>query len=305
MEINRIELRHLRCLVALAEELNFGRAAERLHMSQPPLTRLIADVEKTLGAKLFARTTRRVALTPVGEVFAAEAQAVLSRVEEALESVTAAVLRQAGQLRLAYVPLALQTVLPRLLAAFRAQDHDARIDLIELLGEAQAGALASGRVDMAFTDRPIKGAGHENLLLHREPLSLLVPEAHPLAVRGSVSLEELRGEPVILHPRHEYPDYYDRIIAAYESVGVSPNVRQREPGQNCMALVIGGAGLLLVPTSRNRFQSPGLRCVGVETSPPFYAEVWAAWRKEHPSACVGALVRLAQAQFGGESGRGD
>ncbi len=84
MKINEIELHHLRCLTVLAEELNFSRASERLHMSQPPLTRLVADVEKALGARLFARTTRRVSLSPVGAVFAAEARAVLSRAEEAL-----------------------------------------------------------------------------------------------------------------------------------------------------------------------------------------------------------------------------
>jgi len=289
-----MELHHLRCLAALAEELNFGRAAERLHMSQPPLTRLVADVEKALGAKLFERTTRRVALTPVGEVFVAEAQAVVSRVEEAMRNVTAAVERQAGLLRLAYTPVALQTVLPRLLAAFRKQDHDARVNLLELPGAAQQAALESGRVDIAFTDEPIQGDGYENLLLHREPLSLMVPEAHPLTARASILLQEIGGEPLILHPRHEYPAYYDRIVAACEASGVTPNVRQREAGQNCMALVAGGAGLLLAPGGRDCFQASGLQCIRVETPMPLFAEVWAAWAEKHPSPRVGTLIEVVR-----------
>lgn len=299
MQINEIDLHHLRCIAVLAEELNFGRAAERLHMSQPPLTRLVADVEKGVGAKLFARTTRRVSLTSVGEIFVAEARAVLARIEAALRSVTEAVARQAGQLRLAYTPLALQTVLPRLLAAFREQEHDARIDLIELPGEAQQEALAAGRVDMAFPDEPFQEAGHENLLLYREPLSLMVPVAHPFAARASIFLKEIGGEPLVLHPRHECPVYYDRIMAACEASGAMPNVVQREAGQNCMALVVGGAGLLLTPTSPDHFQAPGLRCVRVEAPLPLCAEVWAAWPREHVSARAETLVRIVQTQFAG------
>lgn len=294
MRISEMELHHLRCLTVLAEELNFGRAAERLHMSQPPLTRLLAEVEKAVGAKLFARTTRRVSLTPVGEFFVAEARAVLSRAEEALRKVMEAVERQAGQVRLAYTPLALQTVLPRILAAFREQDHDARVDLLEMPGAAQQAALESGRVDVAFADEPFPGIGYKSLRLHQEQLSLVVPEAHPLAARASILLQEIGGDPLILHPRHEYPDYYDRIMAAYEESGVTPNVRLREAGQNCMALVVGGAGLLLTPTSWDRFQAPGLRCVRVETPLPFFAEVWAAWAEKQPSPRVVTLIGVAR-----------
>ncbi len=204
--------------------------------------------------------------------------------------------RQAGQLRLAYTALALQTVLPRLLAAFREQEHDARIDLAGLPGEAQQEALAAGRVDMAFADEPLQRVGYENLLLHREPLSLVVPEAHPLATRASILLQEIGGDPLILHPRHEYPAYYDRIMAACEASGITPNIRQREAGQNCMALVVGGAGLLLTPTSFHHFQAPGLRCIGIETPLPLSAEVWAVWPREHASARTGALVRVVQTQ---------
>ncbi|MEO7716079.1 MAG: LysR substrate-binding domain-containing protein [Capsulimonas sp.] len=289
---NDIDLHDLRCLIVLADELNFGRAAERLHMSQPPLTRLLAEMEKILGAKLFARTTRRVSLTPVGDVFITEARSVLSRFEEAMQNVAAAAQRQSGQIRLAYTPLALQTVLPRLMTAFREQDHDARIDLVEMPGAAQPGALASGRADLAFSDEPAKEAQFESLLLRREPLSLLIPEGHPLAASGKVTLKQLNGQTLILHPRHENPDYYDRTIAAFESSGVSPSIREREPGQNCMALVVSGAGLLLTPASHHQSHSPGIRCAEVETSFPLHAEVWAIWSTAPASDRMAAFIRI-------------
>lgn len=295
MQINQIELSDLRAVVMLAEDLNFGRAAERLSMSQPPLTRLVADVEKGVGARLFERTTRRVALTPVGEVFVAEARATLARMDEAMQAVSAAARRQTGHLRLAYTPLALQTVLPRLLAALRERDHDASIDLLELFGQAQTEALLSGRIDLAFADGPPAGAEFGSLCLHREPLDLLVPEGHPLAGRASVTLEDLGETPLILHSRSDYPDYYDRILAASAALPVPLTLRERRPGENCLALVIGGAGVLLTPGSMGGVPAPGLRCLPVQTSVPLLAEVWAVWSLSALSAPVKALIALVQA----------
>lgn len=295
MHINQIELSDLRAVVALAEELNFGRAAERLLMSQPPLTRLLADVEKGVGARLFERTTRRVDLTAVGEVFVTEARATLARMEEAMQAVSAAARRQTGHLRLAYTPLALQTVLPRLLAALRERDHEAQIDLLELLGQAQIEALASGRVDLAFADGPPAGAEFGSLCLHREPLDLLVPEGHPLAARAAVTLEDLGETPLILHSRSDYPDYYDRLLAVSAALPAPLTIRERRPGENCLALVSGGAGVLLTPGSLGGVPAPGLCRLRVETPLPLSAEVWAVWSLSAPSAPVRALIALVQA----------
>ena len=294
MQINQWELSQLRAVVTLAEELNFGRAAERLLMSQPPLTRLVADLEKGVGARLFERTTRRVALTAIGKVFVAEARATLARSEAGRQAVLAAARRQAGHLRLAYTPLALQTVLPRLLAALRERNHDASIDLMELWGDAQPEALLSGRIDLAFADGPPAGAGFGRVCLHREPLGLLVPEGHPLAAREVVTLEDLGAAPLILHPRPEYPDYYDRILAASSALSTPLMLRERRPGENCLALVIGGEGVLLTPGSLGGVLTPGLRRLRVETPLPLSAEVWAVWPLPLPPH-LKTLVELVQA----------
>ena len=300
MNINEIDLRHLRGVVALAEELNFGRAAERLHLSQPPLTRLVAEVEKALGAALFARTTRRVSLTPVGEVFAAEARAVLARADDALRTVAEAAARQAGVLRLAYTPLALQTCLPPLLAALRTHDHEARVDLVELPGAAQQEALDAGRVDLVFSDGPL-GGEYISVRLHREPLCLLVPQEHPLAAQVSASLGDLGGTPLILHARSDYPGYYDRVLAACASVSPMPCIVERQLGQNCLALAVGGGGVLLTPSGGHWAAGQGLRLVPLDPPLPFEAEVWAVWREGAASPRVSALRALIlQARQGGE-----
>ncbi len=299
MNINEIELGHLRAVVALAEELNFGRAAMRLTMSQPPLTRLIIAVEHAVGAKLFARTTRRVSLTAAGGVFVAEARAVLARMEEALEATAAAIDRERGSLRLAYTPLALQTVLPPLLALLRERDHDVRIDLVQWAGAVPPDMFTRGRIDLAFADAPMPGL--ESRRLHRETLSLIVPDRHPLASRSAVSLEDISRETLIVHPRPECPDYHDRLHAAYAAAGLTPNLREREPGQNCIALVLSGAGLLLSPMHPERFQVAGLHSITVETDAPLYAEVWAVWPKTPVSARVQALIEIIYSSNAGRA----
>ncbi|MES2464965.1 MAG: LysR family transcriptional regulator [Armatimonadota bacterium] len=287
--MNDLELRQLHCLVVLAEELNFGRAAARLHLSQPPLTRLLLEVERSVGARLFERTTRQVRLTPVGEIFIREAQAVIARADQARETVLAAVRRQSGQLRLAYTPLALQTVLPRVIAALRERDHEVRIDLVELPGGAQTEPLRAGHVDAGFADGPLEIDGFVSRLLHQEALEVLLPADHRLSLRESLALEDLAEETLILHPRHEYPGHYDAVVTACGDAGFVPRVYHREARQNCLALVTAGQGLLL--TSRSHSQTPpaGLRSVSLAAPESLRSEVWAVLPVAHGAPSVEAL----------------
>jgi DNA-binding transcriptional LysR family regulator len=294
--MNTIDLHHLRSLVTLAEELNFGRAAERLHMSQPPLTRLLSETERQIGARLFERTTRRVRLTPVGEVFIAEARAVLARAEEAMESVRTAVRRQSGQLRLAYTARALQTVLPQLVAQLRERDHEVSIDLVELVSGAQKEALENGQVDAGFADQSIEVPGFSSLLLHQEALAVLLPGNHRLAQNPSLDLIDLAEETFILHNRQEYPGYYDRVAEACRQAGFTPRVYHREAQQNCMALVAAGQGVLLAPAKPHYPFAAGLHCVPLETAPAgLSAEIWAILPNTSTSPRQQALCEVIRA----------
>lgn len=294
--MNTLELHQLRCLVTLAEELNFGRAAARLHMSQPPLTRIVADVERMIGARLFDRTTRRVQLTAVGEVFISEARAVLARADSALETVRAAVRRQTGQLRLAYTPLALQTVLPELLSALREQEHDISIDLIEQSNLDLYEALREGHIDLCFTSDPASDSDQfESYLVHREALQVMLPEGHVLSKKVSLEFGELAQETFILHPRHEYPAYYARVLDACQEAGFTPRIQHREAQQNCLALVAAGQGVLLSPAYPHFHNSPGFRRVPLENAPTgLYSDVWAVLPLASGSVYFEKLRRLIQ-----------
>lgn len=295
--MTELELHHFRCLVTLAEELNFGRAAARLRMSQPPLTRIVAEVERFLGARLFERTTRRVSLTPVGEVFVSEARAVLARSEAALESVRAAARRQSGQLRLAYTPLALLTVLPQLLSRLREREHEVRIDLVELPAPLQGDALRKGHVDLAFADQPLEDAegnlagSFASWLIHQEGLVAVLPDSHPLAGKRSLQLGDLAAETFLLHPREECPRYHDRLRSACQVAGFEPRIYQREACQNCAALVAVGAGVLLSPATPHPHATPGFRRVPLE-APELCCEVWAILPTASGSAHLETLRTL-------------
>lgn len=273
--MDQLDLHHLRGVVTLAEELNFGRAAARLHISQPPLSRLIGEVEQAVGARLFERTTRRVTLTPVGEVFVGEAHAVLARAASALETVRAAVRRQAGKVSVGYTWFAFQTVLPQVLARLRERDHDVSVDLVDLGSEALAEALACGHVDLGFAGEPLALPGFESARMYQAPLHVMLSVGHPLAQRERLEFAALAGETLLLHPRHEQPSYYDRLMDACREAGFTPQVYHREARQNCTALVATGQGLLLTPAGSFPHLPAGLCCLPLEGAPAtLRAEVW-------------------------------
>lgn len=300
--MDQLELNHLRCVIVLAEELNFGRAADRLHMSQPPLSRLIAEVEHHVGARLFERTTRRVEVTPVGEVFVAEARAVLARADLAAENVRAAVRRQSGRLNVAYTWLALHTVLPEIVAQLRERDHEVSVDLVDLPSEIQREALAAGRVDLGFTDEPIAGEGFEALLLHSAPLNVVVPADHSLAQAGELTLVQLAEATFILHPRHEYPQFYDHLMRACTEAEIRPRVHHREARQNCAALVMAGRGVLVAPALSHVTLAPGLRRIPLTGIPAYLrAEVWAVLPAHAGSDRARLLQQVVRAYAGSNS----
>jgi len=270
------DLHHLRCVVTLGEELNFGRAAARLHMSQPPLSRLVTEVERLVGARLFERTTRRVTLTPVGEVFVAEARAVLARAELAMENVRAAERRQAGKLRIGYTWLAFNTVVPRAVMRLREHEHDVSVDLVEMSREEQRSALARGHLDVGFVDEQLELEGFECRRLLELTLNVMLHAGHPLAERDRLPFRALADETLILHAHHEYPGYQDKLLTACRAVGFSPKLQHREARQSCIALVASGQGVLLHPAGSYPQLPIGLRSLPLDDTPPqLLVGVWA------------------------------
>jgi DNA-binding transcriptional LysR family regulator len=295
-----MELRHLRYFVAVAEELHFGHAAERLHMAQPPLSQQIRALEDELGVRLFARTSRSVRLTPAGTAYLKEARGVLEKVTAAGNLARRIHAGEAGELVLGYMNPVMDAVLCRALGAFRAQRPQVVLRLRELPTPVQLEELRAGRLDMAFIrlmnapeEARQKLAGLSTRVVAREPYVLALPEGHALARLSVVPLREAGAEPLILFPRASMPALFDTMLAALRAAGAKPHVAQEAPGKHAsLALVAAGFGVCLVPASARDWLRRGVVLRPVTPGLPV-VEMAAAWRPgaEHPAAKI--LLDLA------------
>src|SRR4051812_12593139 len=214
-----VELRLWRQFVAVAEELHFGRAARTLHMTQPPLTQAIAQLERLLGAGLFERTKRSVRLTPAGEALLPQARELLARARALPAQARAAAQGELGRLRIAFVSTVGFALLPQWLRAFRARHPQVQMELIEATGDVQLEAFARGEIDAGFVlhSPDFAPAGLEHLPVAREPLVLALPEAHALAHPARLSLKAVLEEPLVIFPRRIVPSLHDAIFGMYHA----------------------------------------------------------------------------------------
>jgi len=256
-----IELRLWRQFVAVAEELHFGRAATRLHMTQPPLTQAIIQLEQLLGMRLFDRTKRSVALTPAGAALLPQARDLLVRALAMPAQARAAAGGEVGRLRLAFVSTVGYTLLPQWVRAFRERYPAVALELMEATGDMQLQGFERGEMDAGFMlhSPGFAPAGLQRMLIASEPLVVAVPEQHPLATLSTITLERLLGEPLIIFPRRILPSVFDAIFSMYHAVGRSPAVAQEAiQMQTIVNLVSAGLGIAWVPESVREFQRSGV-----------------------------------------------
>ncbi len=297
-----MELRHLRYFVAVAEELHFGRAAARLHMAQPPLSQQIRALEEEIGARLFARSSRSVRLTPAGAAFLPEARGVLERVEAAARLARRVERGEAGELMVGYMNPVMDACLCRALVVFRRERPDVDLRLRELSTPAQLDELRAGRLDIAFIRfvrnvRDLRGLSTR--LVAREPYVLALPEGHPLAAREVAPLAEAARLPLILFPRANLPALYDDIVMALRRAagsegpdGPELHIAQEVTGKHAaLALVAAGLGASLVPASAADWTRRGVVLRPLSPGLPA-VEMAAAWRADGLSAAAGELARL-------------
>lgn len=259
-----IELRLWRQFVAVAEELHFGRAALRLHMTQPPLTQAIALLEGHLQVRLFDRTKRSVRLTPAGEALLPQARDLLATALALPAHARAAAAGDTGRLRLAFVSTVGFALLPRWVRAFREACPGVQLELIEATGDVQLQALQHDEIDAGFM---LHSPGFEpgglaqlpHLLIAREPLVIALADQHPLATASRLSLAAVLAEPLVIFPRRILPSLYDAIFGVYHGAGQSPQVAQEAiQMQTIVNLVSAGLGVAWVPDSVRQFQRPGV-----------------------------------------------
>jgi DNA-binding transcriptional LysR family regulator len=289
-----VELRHLRYFVAVAEELSFTRAAERLHIAQPPLSTQIRNLEAALGVALFDRSRRQVALTDAGELLLEESRRLLTQIEQALSATRTAGEGEAGRLTIGFIPSASTSTLPGHLRAFRRRHPGVELFLRELPPDELAAQLHAGALDLCFLYLPFDDPRLEQVVVAREPLVAALPEDHRLARSTRVlRLADLRDEPFVLPARHHMPGLHARVLAACRSAGFEPEPVQRDVWllQTVLGLVAAGLGVALVPESIRDAYSTGVAFRPLrDAGDP--VELGAVWRADDASPTLRNFVAL-------------
>ncbi|OYV01318.1 MAG: LysR family transcriptional regulator [Burkholderiales bacterium PBB5] len=256
-----IELRQWRQFVAVAEELHFGRAAVRLHMTQPPLTQAIQGLERAIGVPLLARTRRSVALTPAGAALLPQAKRLLAAAEALPKVAQAAAAGLAGQLRLAFVSNIAYGPLPEWLRSFRDAHPDVQLQLREATLDVQLAAFDADEIDAGFVLHAPGAAppGFATWPALAEPLVMALPDGHPALTPPRLRWADVAGEPLVIFPRQIAPSLFDAVLSAYRAQGATPRIAQEAiQMQTIVNLVSGGMGVAWVPESVTRLQRPGV-----------------------------------------------
>lgn len=269
--MTRVDLnfRRLECFLVVAEELHFGRAAERLSMAQPPLSRQIARLEEEVEAELFDRSRNQIRLTQAGEELMSRTRRLLTEAEDMRLAVRHYGQGAYGRLRIGFVASAMYGAVAQSVKAFRADYPDVNLCLQPMSNVALKTALIQRRIDVAFTRPGIDDPELKSVRLMDESLVLALPEGHPHAGASSLALSSLSQETFILYPERPRPSYADRVLSICSQHGFQPpeNLFVMDC-QTALGLVAIGAGVAVVPGSVVDSPGKGLRYVGIEGPNP-------------------------------------
>lgn len=285
-----MELRHLRYFVVLAETCHFGQAAERLKMAQPPLSQQIRQLEAELGTELFARTTRSVSLTPAGEAFLADAQRILSSVEEAARRARRFADGKAGTLRIGLTGTASYTQLPVLARLVKEHLPEVVLDIhTEMLTPAIELALAAGELDVGVLRPPVRDPGLEVRPIAREKFVVALPNGHRLAAADSLTIGELRAEDFIMYPAGSRSVVHEAVIRACRAADFYPRVvHESAKTSTQLSLVAAGLGVAVLPESVRGIALAGVQYRAVSGADD--VELALAWCRTGPSRLIDSFL---------------
>ena len=271
MNIDNLELRHLRYFVAVAEELHFGRAAQRLRIAQPPLSQQIRKLEEIVGHLLFLRTSRRVKLTAAGEELLKRAQQTLRKVAEDLHSTQRVGLGEVGTLTVGYIPTFMLTVFPQLLNTYRKQFPQVELRLREFYTSGLLRSLREGTTDIGFSrDAGTDEEGLHTEVLLPEPYVAVVPANHPLAKKRSLQISDLRLEPFVLFSPDVGQTAWDKVENLCQQGGFRPRVVQEAPHWLSIVRLVGsGLGVTIAHACVQKITDEEVRCLPIRDAKIF------------------------------------
>lgn len=292
-----VDLHHMRQFAVVAEELHFGRAAQRLHMTQPPLSQSIRRLEEALGFKLFERTRRKVELTPAGRVFLEEARRTVTQADEAIRLARRAASDDLAEISLTFVSAALYRVLPAALREYRKRFPQVAIKLDERPTDAQLTDLRAGAVDLGFLHPPLEdAAGLEVRSVHRDTIVAAVSRDSRFATLTTLGLHDLAEEEFVLFPHRQGPVLHNRIVASCRTAGFIPRIAQEARQMHTiLSLVAAGMGVSLVPDGARTMRVDGVAFVALNGLPTDLVwELAIAWRPKTARRALREFVRTVQ-----------
>jgi DNA-binding transcriptional LysR family regulator len=288
-----VEVRHLRSFLAVADELHFGRAAARLHISQPPLSQQIRRLEDEIGARLFRRTNRRVQLTPAGQAFLAEARQTIASAERAVGAAQRAERGEIGELVVGYVPSAAYGPLPDVIRMFRKRLPGVELKLRNLRSVHQSQALLERRIDIGLVRPHDANSRLVYETLWREPVVVALPSDHALAHRTAVDIADLASDIFLIAPAEDTVAWHDEVLVLCRRAGFTPRVDHGVSDvQAAIALVAAGLGIHPVAAALQRFRRRGVVYRPLRPT-SLKIEMGLAWRRDDASALVQQFRRIA------------
>jgi DNA-binding transcriptional LysR family regulator len=292
-----MELRHLRYFVAVAEELHFGRAADRLHLSQPPLSQQIRKLENILGYPLFARTSRAVRLTSAGVVFLERARSTLRKVHEDLDEARSIGRGEIGFLRVGFIPSAMLTNLPAMLGRYRLQFPGVHLQLHESHTSSVIHSILDTTLDAGFLRDGGPTPGVEVKIIHSESFVAVVATNHPLAAHTTISAAKLRDQPFVFFSPTAGAHAYEKGIAPCVEQGFRPRVVQEAPQWLTVLRLVGaGLGVTVAPACVRQIATENVVCINLRNTKA-RSNMELAYRTGEDRAIVAAFATIARESF--------
>ncbi len=281
--------------MALAEELHFGRAAQRLHLTQPPLTQRLKILEESLGVLLINRTTRTVELTAAGKVLLKHTRSLFKMLEVLEHEVNMTAAGQFGSLRIGFVPSAAYVLLPKLLSRYRECFPCVDIQLEEMPYLRILEQLRTGAIDLALLRLPSMEKSLESHIALSEPLIFAIPRNHPLATRKAIPLAKAHGQDFIAFSVTDSPYFSERIRYILQKAGAQPRIVQYSLLPTILSFVEAGLGIAIVPASVSRINSPNVIYKQItDLQPQDHVELIASWQRTNPSPLLVNLIEIVE-----------
>ncbi len=291
-----MDIRQLRYFVTVAQEGNFTRAAERLHIAQPPLSRQIQQIEERVGATLIDRSAKPLRLTPIGHLIYDQAISILARMADMDAMIAKAVVSQKRRFAIGFVASTIYSRLPAIIRAYREAMPSVELSLIEGGTLSQIAALKEGRIDVGFGRIRFEDDAVARVVLREEPLIVALPATHVLAAGGPVSLASLATDPLILYPNAPRPSYADQVVGHFRDLGVTPVIAHEVSElQIAIGLVAAGEGFCIVPASVRRSRVDGVRYR--QLVEPVASPIIMSFRKDDRSPELHAMAAVIRERY--------